>query len=207
MTPKRLFYAMSVLCGIMFLGIGAVAYLGNSFLSKEAAKIADARADDELIDQRKALKNDLVKTIDDYTELKALATKFLPDSKNQDDLIAEFYKIASNNDIDISGLNFTASGDKISSSSQTTPLKDAKNVLVFPFTVTNYTASFDQLIAFMQDLENNRRKLQITQIQLQPDEKTGLISVPSMAMESYIKGVVVNEKPATANTQSSESAE
>ncbi len=207
MTPKRLFYAMSVLCGIMFLGIGAVAYLGNSFLSKEAAKIADARADDELIDQRKALKNDLVKTIDDYAELKALATKFLPDSKNQDDLIAEFYKIASNNDIDISGLNFTASGDKISSSSQTTPLKDAKNVLVFPFTVTNYTASFDQLIAFMQDLENNRRKLQITQIQLQPDEKTGLISVPSMAMESYIKGVVVNEKPATANTQSSESAE
>jgi hypothetical protein len=207
MTPKRLFYALSALCALLFIGIGAVVYFGNSFLSKEAAKIADARADDELIEQRKALKNDLAKTIDDYADLKTLATKFLPDSKNQDDLIAEFYKIASDNDIDISGLSFTASGAKISSSSQTTPLKDAKNVLVFPFNVTNFTADFDQLISFMQDLENNRRKLQITQIQLQPDDKTGLISVPSMSVESYIKGVVVNEKQPAASPQTTENTD
>lgn len=206
MTPKRLFLALCILCGLLFAGTAAAVYFGNKILSGEANKIAIARADDELIDKRKALKSDLKKTITDYAELKTLASKFLPDSKNQDDLVAEFYKIANDNNIDISGLTFTASGEKIGSSSQTTPLKDAKNVLVFPFTVTNYTASFNQLIAFMQDLENNRRKLQITQIQLQPDEETGEISVPSMAIESYIKGVTPSEKPAT-DTQQTEVAQ
>ncbi len=186
------------------IGIGALAYFGNSFLSKEAARIADARADEELVDERIALKNDLEKTISDYAELKVLATKFLPDSKNQDDLLAEFYTIAARNNIEISGLSFTASGGKVGGLSQTTALKDAKNVLVFPFSVTNYSASFNQLIAFMEDLETNRRKLQITQIQLQPDDKTGLINVPSMSIESYIKGAVPSEKPATT-TESTES--
>ena len=199
MTPKRLFYGLCAVCSLIILGIGAMVYLGNAFLSKEAARIADARADEELVDKRIALKNDLEKTIDDYTELKTLATKFLPDSKNQDDLIAEFYTIADKSNIMVSGLSFTASGTKVGGQSQTTPLKDAKNVLVFPFTVTNYSASFTQLINFLENLENNRRKLQITQIQLQPDDKTGLINVPSMSIESYIKGAAVSEKqPATA---------
>lgn len=206
MTPKRLFYLLCAICVSLFIGIGAVVFFGNQILSKEASKIADARADESLIEQRKALKKDLEKTISEYAELKTLATKFLPDSKNQDDLVAEFYKIASDNDIEISGLTFTASGDKLGNASQTTALKDAKGVLVFPFTVTNYDASFTQLISFMQALENNRRKLQITQIQLQPDGKTGLISVPSMAVESYIKGAVQSEKPAT-NTQPTENAQ
>jgi hypothetical protein len=187
MNAKRFFYILIALHVVLGAGIGSVVYFGDQLLAKQSKRLAEAKADDELIEQKKRAKKQLEKKIKEISDLKTLAVKFLPDTKNQEELVVEFYNISKQFNIDISGLNFNDSGASISSTSQTTPLKDAKGVLVFPFKTTNFTTDFPTLIAFMQTLENNRRKIQITNIDLQPNT-SGQILVGSMSMEAYIKG-------------------
>ena len=190
MNAKRFFYLLIALNIVMVGLIGSGVYLGDKMLAKQSKKIAEAKAEDELIEQKKRVKKQLEKKIKEIGELKALASKFLPDVKNQEELVAEFYSIAKSYKIDIAGLSFNDSGASISSTSQTTPLKDAKNVIVFPFKTTNFTTDFGNLISFMKALENNRRKIQITTIDLQPNT-TGAINVGSISMEAYINSPTV----------------
>jgi hypothetical protein len=196
MNAKRFFYTLIALHFLLVIAIGGAVYLGDKLLAKQSQKIAQAKAEDELIEQKKRVKKQLEKKITEIGELKTLAEKFLPDTKNQEELVAEFYSISKQYGIDISGLTFNDSGASISSTSQTAPLKDAKGVLVFPFKTSNFTTNFSTLLTFMQALENNRRKIQITNIDLQPTIN-GQIIVGSMSMESYIRGTA----PAPATTK------
>ncbi len=196
MNAKRFFYLL-IAANIVMVGlIGGALYYGDILLAKQSHKIAEAKAEDELIEQKKRVKTQLEKKIKEIGELKALAIKFLPDTKNQEELIAEFYKIAKSYNIDITGLTFNDSGSSITSTSQTTPLKDAKGVSVFPFKTSNFTTNFTTLISFMQSLENNRRKIQITTIDLQPNT-AGTINIGSISMEAYINtGTLTPTTPA-----------
>jgi Tfp pilus assembly protein PilO len=187
MNAKQFFFVLVALVVILGGGIGATVYFGNKLLAGQANHIAEARADEELIEQKKEFKKELQKKINEVGELQTLAEKFLPDSKNQEELVVEFYNIAKAHNIQPNGIAFNDSGAAIGSTSQTLPLKDTKNVLVFPFKVQTFTTSFENLIAFLKDIESNRRKLQITNIELQPT-KEGQLNVNNITIEAYIKG-------------------
>ena len=188
MTSKKFFYTLIGFFVLLIgLGVGTL-YFGNSLLSKESKRISEAKANEEILEQKKRVKAQLEKRIKEIDDIKKLAEKFLPDTKNQEELIAEFYAIANKYHIPISGISFNDSGLSVGGQSQTSTNKDLKGVLVFPFKVSGFQTDFTTLINFMNEVENNRRRMQITSIDLQPS--SGLINVGSLSIEAYLRGSV-----------------
>lgn len=186
MTAKKFFYSMAATLILSIFAVFGMIYLGNNLLKGESQKIADAKANEEILEQKKRVKVQLEKRIKEIDDIKKLAIKFLPTSKNQEELIVEFYAIAKKYNINVTGISFNDSGLAVSGQSQTAVNKELKGVLAFPFRLQNFTTDFATLINFMNEIENNRRRMQITTIDLQPSGNA--INVNGMGIEAYLKG-------------------
>ncbi len=192
MTAKRLYFALIAACVLMLAGIGAGIYYGDQLLAKQAQRIATARAEEELIDQQKKVKTDLEAKIAELAEVEHIAEKFLPEQKNQDILTAEFADIAKRNNIIIQQISYDQSAGSPSQYTQTQALKDLKNVSVLPFSVLTEPVTFEELMNFLKDIENNRRKMQIVNIGVmpitEPGPNHGKLNISEMRLEVYVKG-------------------
>lgn len=206
LNAKTFFYGQLGLIFIFGAILAAGTYYGNGLLAAKAKKIQEIHADIDLVQEKKAETAKLQKKIDTLADVKDLALKVLPKDKDQASLLAQIYDIAKGFNISLSDISFSSSSKGPSSTSQTEELKDAKSVRVYPLTTGIECVSYPTFLSFLERLEVNRRKAQISSLSIQPIVNkagevstcpNGNISVNDLRIEVYLK----NETASPTTTQ------
>ena len=191
MTSKRFFFVMLAVLIVLGLGVLTAVYFGNSFLAKQSNKLVSLKLDSEVADQQQTSLLQAKKDIEQYSDLSDAAKAVVPQDKDQAETVREIVKIAQDNFIGLSAINFpsstlgTISPNSSSSSSsggsenatptisQVKGVSGIKGVYTMPITVqsdANSKVSYNNFIAFLHALENNRRTAQVSSINIVPDK-------------------------------------
>ncbi len=195
--PKKAFFIMLAVLAVTIIGGGGGFYLTDQALQKKSSEISQLRADQALIDQQITIYEDAKKKIEELAFIEDLANQVLPQDKEQGEVIAEIRTFAEQAGMPIASITFsgatTSTGAAGLATSQTDAVEGLTGVRVLPaelsFTTSENAPSYNQVIGFLQKIETNRRKMQITDITLSPNPlNPNLISSISISVNIYLKG-------------------
>lgn len=208
MNAKRVFFIM--LSGTIIL-VGACAgitYFAHQMLVREGDSLAELKLEEEVLNRQSDALAQAKKDIAEYEDLEIIAKTVVPQEKDQARTVLEIVKLAQESGITITSIEFPDSllGEAIKKSAansdakpvntvdanttQLTPLKDLKGVYAMEIRVQSDNErpiSYQQLLTFLQKLENNRRTAQVIDISITPsDENRNLLNF-SVTLNSYVK--------------------
>lgn len=184
---------------IILANFVTLAYGANKILASQAAKLSSERAVGEALSNEQTTltknKQDLVK----YRELNNIAKTIVPQDKDQAEAVREIVDIASQSGISkLTSVTFPSStlgtplGGSTGSLTQLTPVKGISGVYDLQITVTEAYSqtkpvTYNQFLAFLRGLEQNRRTAQVSSINVQPsttgDDGVGF----TLVIDEYIK--------------------
>lgn len=197
------------------VAIGATVYFGIAFLQKSSDKLVEAKLENQVVEEREKLYLKAKKDLATYQDLGNTIAKVLPKDKDQARAVQELYRIGDETGIDIVGITFPAStlGTKakpVAGSSTTTtpttttsssaaqstvtqakPVEGIKGVQGIDINLTlepvrGETVSYQQMLTFLNKIQQNRRNMQITQVSVQPDVKNGGLTF-SLSLRIFVK--------------------
>ncbi len=197
--------------GFSILAIGATVYFGSTLLKKSSDKLLSAKLDNRVVEKQEELYIQAKKNLVKYEELGNTIAKVLPKDKDQARAVEELYKIGDETGIDIVSISFPAStlGVKAakpaagttntattpsaakSSVTQAKPVDGIQGVQGIDINLTlepsrGQTISYNQMLNFLNKVQNNRRNMQITQVSVQPDVKNGGLNF-SVSLRIFVK--------------------
>lgn len=194
MNSKKFSFVMTG--GLALLGLLLVAsiYLGDAFLHKQSNKLAGLKLDTRVIEEQQTSLVTANKDIQKYAELKTIADQIVPHDKDQARATREILNLAEQSGIKISSITFPASTlgqaapkappttDKSATDAPAKPAQPSvtqvktvegiKGLYQLDITIasdTRQAVSYDKLVNFLGQLEQNRRTAQVSQIAIQPD--------------------------------------
>ena len=189
MTPKR----MNQILKIFLILLCVITIAGLYFADRKLAALANETA------RLKAEVEVSQKQIDSYTITKAkvenlqyveeLASQVLPKDDEQSTVVAELSQFALRSQLSVSEITFpegsTAAKNSAAKSTKVVP----KGVDVIPITVRfKEGSSYNNLLSFLRLVENNRRKTQVTNVDLKPDtEDRSVLSEVTVELNLYAK--------------------
>ena len=193
MKSKQLFFVLATI--VLLLGIGIVgAGLGaNTLLTSKSDELSKLKAKEEVMDDTQVSLNRSKSDLKRYAELNTIAKTIVPQDKDQTQTVREIVKIAKDSGINhLTSVTFPSSTLGTTGSStltQLTPVKGMTGVYTLPITVSvneDSAVSYNQLIAFLSGLEQNRRTAQVASLTLTPSEKNSNIAF-TIIINEYIK--------------------
>lgn len=211
MNSKRLHWLLIAVIALMIIGLVGGAYGVNALLISRANTLTALKAKSHALDQEKIGLIKAKKDIKKYAELEKIAKAIVPEDKSQAEAVREIVKIADANGISLASINFPAStlGNSsggtagtvpVSASStssktgqglsQLEPVKNIPGVYRLQLIVNSDTdrpVPYNKFIAFLNDLEHNRRTAQVSSITLQPDVNNRNNLTFSLTLNGYIK--------------------
>ena len=199
MNAKKLFFGLIGLTVALILATAGVFYFANSFFVRSSSKLNDLKVQNSVIEKNEQIytkaRNDLAKNKD----LKQTVEDALPKEKDQAKAIKEIIQIGKNTGVKIEKIEFTDStlGDKAkttattpsSSASATTPqapsatITQAKPItgisgvqgIEMKVTLSGPNdktpIDYNGFVSFLDQVSNNRRSMQIAQLDIQPGLK------------------------------------
>ena len=194
---KKAFYIMIGVLSVTFIAGGGGFYLTDQRLQEKSVKISELKADQAIIEQQVNIYEDARQKIEELSFIEDLANQVLPESKEQAELISEIRTFAELSNMPIQSIDFN-SGNSLTldlDTSQTTPADGIAGVLVLPTNVTFQVSErgplYSDLIEFLERIENNRRKMQITDITLSPNpENPNLLSAVNVSIDVFVSAGV-----------------
>lgn len=211
MNPKRAYYAILGVILLLVMAIIGGAFAINNLLEQESAKALTPKAKVAALNKEQASLVQARKEIATYNNLYNISKVVVPESKDQAETVRQIVKLAAANNITLQSITFpssnlgsgpTASGavsapaagggpavGSNSSLSQLVPVPKISGVYDLQITVTSATntATYPQLIGFLQSLENNRRTALVSTISITPDTTNHNLFSFRLTMDSYIK--------------------
>lgn len=202
MTPKKMNLIMRCLVGVLVLATLAGLYFANQHLTALAEETARLEADVILQEKQLAAYEKTKSTVDSLQDIGSLAAKVLPDQQEQSLTVAELSDFAKRSSLRIKELTFEEppaeeKGKKKKDKEKTTI---PKGVTITPVVISfQETARYDYFLDFLRAVEENRRKMQITNISLTPNEENRtLLDEVSVSLNLYVKNA---EKASTEKKQ------
>jgi len=196
-SPKKVFYGLLGLVGLIIAGGAGTFYLFDTQLSKLNQDVSKLLAEQEAIGNQITLFEDAEEKIEELSFVQDLSDEVLPSSKQQANVVAELKKF-----IVDAGLQFdsvTFSGSELGSGglnlSQTQAQSGLAGVRILPATaVIRAGASYSQVIDLLRTIENNQRKMQVTDIALTPESGASTFSSITVQIDVYVRA----DQPAAA---------
>lgn len=196
-SPKKVFYGLLGLVGLIIAGGAGTFYLFDTQLSKLNQDVSKLLAEQEAIGNQITLFEDAEEKIEELSFVQDLSDEVLPSSKQQANVVAELKKF-----IVDAGLQFdsvTFSGSELGSGglnlSQTQAQSGLAGVRILPATaVIRAGASYSQVIDLLRTIENNQRKMQVTDIALTPESGASTFSSITVQIDVYVRA----DQPAVA---------
>jgi hypothetical protein len=200
MTAKKTFVILNILLALLGVSILGGAYQVQQILKTESLKLASSKAKLVAYQKQQTQLLKAKKDIATYSDLFKISKVIVPENKNQAEAIRQIINIAKTNNISIESITFPTSNLGSASTgagggtdkSQLVAVKNIPGVYDLKLLITsdqNAPVSFQQLIAFLADLENNRQTALVSNISLVPDNKSG--RNPSIGfnitLDTYIK--------------------
>lgn len=176
MTPKRAFIMIGAVVALTILGGGTIYYFADQYLSTKAKQISTLKADLEIIEFKISNARKAETELERLSFIKDIADEVLPPEKIQSDVVGELINFARSSNVRLDGINFQPT-EAVSAVaiSQTKPLEGVPGVNTLPITLT-INAEYENLLAFLENIEGNRRKMQVEKMSLAPEESTGKIN-------------------------------
>jgi hypothetical protein len=208
MSSKRLHLVLIGLISLLLAGLVAGAYGINSLLSSEAVKLTGLKAKHAALNQEQLSLVKAKQELKQYAELEKIARAVVPEDKNQAAAVREIVNIAEANGVQLASISFPAStlgtsktgaavtttpsaaDSKAGALSQLQPVKNIPGVYQLIISVNgspNQPVQYDRFIAFLSDLEHNRRTAQVSTITLQPNAANRNLLSFSLTLNEYIK--------------------
>ncbi|HSX06409.1 MAG TPA: hypothetical protein VLG92_01670 [Candidatus Saccharimonadia bacterium] len=199
MKTKQLYIVLSISLVLLFGGFFGVAYEANKLMSNQATKLSKLRGDSAALD---ALQTSLVRNKQDvakYSDLNTIAETIVPQDKDQAEAVREIVNLAAQSGIPkLSSITFPTSSLGAATPTtrtnpnltQLTPVKGMPGVYQLQLTVTVAAAdevTYNQFIAFLDRLEQNRRTAQVSSITVTPDSKSPNKVAFTLVINEFIK--------------------
>jgi len=191
LNPRNYFFILLGILALIVAGTFAGLYYADNYLVEKADKISNLKAEDEILGQKLESAETTRENLNELAFVQELAADVLPDAKNQSEVILLISKIADEVGVSTETFSFSSTEGDPSDTSQTTPLEGTVGVLVLPIT-TSFTSTYNQLINFLERTELNKRKMQISNISINPrlnneGESTGVLDI-QLTINAYVKG-------------------
>lgn len=190
MTPKRMNRILRGALALLMVIMIAVLYFANKSLTRVAQDTARLKADVVLQEKQLAAYQSTKTTVDSLRDVGSLAAKVLPDQQEQSLTVAELSAFAQRSSLRIKELTFAEppveqKGKKKDKEKSAIP----KGVTVAPVVISfEENARYDYFLDFLRAVEENRRKMQITNISLTPNEQNrALLEEVSVSINLYVK--------------------
>lgn len=159
MTPRRYFYLLCAVLGILVVGGGIGYYLLSKSPASGTAELSKRLGDQQLAEQKLADLQDLQKQYRNLQPLVPTITNALPTQKSQSTLALQLRELAQNNGMSLDSLTFAPSTQP-GPVSQTVP---AGSVLAIPVTF-QLSGTYAQLQQFLQGQEHLSRYTSMTSL-------------------------------------------
>lgn len=194
MTPKRMNHILIGSLALLCIGGIFILYFANQKLTAIAEETATLSADIEVTKKQIKTYNATRIKVESLGYVDELARKVLPDTQDQSVVVAELSAFAQRNELQVAGIEFIevakdTKGTKPKKSSKKDEKSSTpKGVEVLPVLIKFTDAPYDNLLNFLRNAEGNQRKMQITSINLEPDEEQReIMSEVSVALNLYVK--------------------
>lgn len=185
MTATKLRLTLLGILVLLLGGFGTGAWWVHSILGDSVRQTDHAQIEAEVavgeLNQLRDLRKQLVEESDVTERAKQIAAS-TEQYKYQDQVIADIAGYAARHGITISAFDFS----KAASAKPSEAVGGAKKT---PFTITlKGPLPYITFLRFLQDLEKNLTRIQLTSLTLAPDKDPNNISNPNLGLEVYLKG-------------------
>lgn len=167
--PKKVFYVMIGVILLVLIAGGGLFYYVDSLFAENAKELANLKADDLILEEKIRKGRAIEQQLEDIGFLIPVIEEVLPSNKEQSNLVAELTSIESQTGIELQNITFAGSDLSAGadpSLTQTEALESLGTVKLLPITTATQCVSFNQLLDFLEKAEENRRKMQITSIDI-----------------------------------------
>lgn len=192
MTTKKAHYGLLGLLVLVIVAIGLAMYFSRVFLKSNSDSLVNAKLELYKIDETEYIYRKNQAILQENQETADILASVLPQEKDQAKAVREITQIASDNGLSVKAIRFpgsdlvitnkpvaaqtqgstttpqaTPSGPTIS---QAKPVNGLNNVLGIAVEIELTSArsgaqiSTDQVLSFLQQIENNRRNIRVTSI-------------------------------------------
>jgi Tfp pilus assembly protein PilO len=167
MTPSKLNLLLKVGLGLTIVCAGLGLYMADSRLAHVAKETSRLKAEVEVQQKQLTIYEATRTKIEDLSYVDDLADKVLPSTQDQSLVVAEVSQFAVRSNLSVAQISFTEQP-----STAKKPASAPGGVTVTPLTVQlKAGARYDDLLNFLKQVEQNRRKMQVSDINLSPDAK------------------------------------
>jgi Tfp pilus assembly protein PilO len=196
MTPRKMNYVLKGMIVLLLIVTGVGLYFANQKLTSTASETSKLKAQVE-IGQKQLKTYEATKAkVDSLDYVEDLASKVLPQEQEQSLTVAELSQFATRSRLAVSEITFAETGSKSKTTKSKTKTAIPKGVTVIPLTIKFKSGSkFDYLLEFLKSVEENRRKMQVTNISLTPNETDrSLLESVSVDINLYVRDSSSTEK-------------
>lgn len=199
MNSKKLHYLLLAGCGLVLLLSGAAIYKGNELLKTRSDKLYNLKAESlTLAEQQKTLVQ-AKKDIETYSEIESIARTVVPQEKDQARTVREIIAIANRTGVSIANISFPSSTlgtqdkKKKTESTNTTqlvPVEGIPGVYELEINVqtdANQSITYETLLGFLGELEQNRRTSQVKSLTITPSAEDRSRITFNVVLSVYIK--------------------
>jgi hypothetical protein len=182
MNAKKAYYVFIAILALCILCVFGAIYIGNSIMQKSSSKLVQTKLEDISADTKEQTYLQARKNLEEYSSLNETISQILPSTKDQAQAVKNLYQIGDANGIIVSDIQFPIStlGESSASESvtQAEKVKGMPGVLGIDInvklkSVSGDTINYGDLIKFLQEVELNRRSMQIKQITVNADQERG----------------------------------
>ncbi len=189
-SSKQAFYGF---CGgivIAFITTGLLTYWANGQLDLRKSQINQKKTESQELDNKinraKSLREELLRLQD----INQTSTEVLPNIKSQENIIGELISIAAKRGLSLESIAFSGGGDsKAGANPETSQSIAVKEVPgVFGLSIqTSITTDYENVLQFLEDLENNKRQFEVTEISITPDPVDTSLFTTQLSLVTYIQ--------------------
>lgn len=188
MTPKKMntFLKLSLTLLVVLVVIGL--YFANQKLTTLAHDTARLKAKIEVSQKQIGVYEQAKQQVDSLGYVDELANKVLPERENQSVVVAELSQFALRSRLSVAQITFPQDTKKLNPGSKTT-VKTPAGVAVVPAVIEfKEGTKYENVLEFLRTIENNRRKMQVTNVSFTPDEENkAVFSKVSVSMNLYTR--------------------
>lgn len=189
MNTQKLNFGLKACILLILAATVGILYLGNKHMVAVAQETARLKAQVQVSDKQISVYQATKNKVDTLGYVNDLANKVLPADQEQSAIVAEISQFALRSDLTIQQITFVDPVTGAATASPKSSLAIPKGVQVVPITIQFQAGStYPNILGFLKTIENNQRKMQVTNVSLTPDEKDRQsLSNVSISLNLYAK--------------------
>ena len=193
MTPRRMNHVLKITILLLVIVVAGGIYFADKQLKSIASDTARLRAQVEIGDKQLTTYQATKQKVDSLSYVQELAGKVLPEQQEQSLTVAEISQFALRARLTVEDITFIDTTKTTTTKTKSTDKKAKstipKGVSVIPMSIKFQDGSrYDYLLEFLKSVEDNRRKMQVTNISLTPDaDNRALLKSVTVELNLYVR--------------------